>query len=186
MRFPLVSVEGLCLKARQSLCRALSPGRRRAGVALEPMPDLESVVNAAPVDHSRKSWARALSTGECRDWLVRNREGRLSYESGRGSRSVVVPYAITGDQVMLRFPDFNEIVQYAPGERVRLDVDGPAARPGDYDAVSVTATAQLAGRRDARAMRLTQFEESWPAGVTTSVICVPLLNVLGVKQRHFR
>ena len=177
-------------RTRQTLRRALhvaaSSCRPPGWSGEESDSDQASRLNSDLVYQSRNTWLRALSAGECREWLARHHEGRLSYETGRGSRSVVVPYAITGDQVMLRLPAFNEIVQYAPGERVRLDVDGAAAQAGEFDAVSVTGTAQLAGARDARATHLTDFAESWPAGVNTSVICMPMLDIEGMKRHRER
>ncbi len=67
---------------------------------------------------------RRLSPPECRAWLSEHHEGRLGYLSGRGPRSVVVCYAMAGDRIMLRLPDYNDIVHYAPGSEISLAVDG--------------------------------------------------------------
>jgi hypothetical protein len=86
---------------------------------------------------------RRLSPHECKAWLCSHHEGRLGYQSGRGHRSVVVLYTIAEDQILMRLPDYNDIVHYAPGCEVRLDVDGgtPAAH---RETVIVTGTAELA------------------------------------------
>ena len=76
---------------------------------------------------------RRLSPHECKAWLCSHHEGRFGYQSGRGHRSVVVSYAVAGDQILVRLPDYNDIVHYAPGAEVSLDVDGvlppPIAKP---------------------------------------------------------
>ncbi len=64
-------------------------------------------------------------------WLTEHHEGRLDYETGRGFRSVVVLYAIADGQILFRLPDYNDIVHYAPGERVTLEVDGAVTPSGD-------------------------------------------------------
>ena len=53
---------------------------------------------------------RRLSAHECKAWLCSHHEGRLGYQSGRGHRSVVVSYAIADDQILVRLPDYNDIV----------------------------------------------------------------------------
>jgi len=44
---------------------------------------------------------RRLSPHECKAWVCSHHEGRLGYQSGRGHRSVVVFYAVAGDQIWL-------------------------------------------------------------------------------------
>ena len=75
--------------------------------------------------------------------LTEHREGRLDYETGRGFRSVVVLYAIADGQILFRLPDYNDIVHYAPGEQVTLEVDAEVTPSGDCTTVIVTGTAQL-------------------------------------------
>ncbi|MET0695515.1 MAG: pyridoxamine 5'-phosphate oxidase family protein [Propionibacteriaceae bacterium] len=124
---------------------------------------------------------RRLSSRECRDWLDSHQEGRLAYPTGRGPRSVVVSYAITGHQIMFRLPDYNDIVHYAPGERVTLEVDGVHAPAGDFETVLVTGEAQLAGEHSPE-LAGTEFVEEWPAGVRTSVLCLPMTKVEGFEH----
>ena len=88
---------------------------------------------------------RALTATECRRWIQQHHEGRLGYLSGCGPRSVVVSYAVTGDEILMRVPDYNGIAQYAPGSQVTLAVDGlvePASpsKP-EIEEVSVTGIA---------------------------------------------
>jgi hypothetical protein len=125
---------------------------------------------------------RRLSTGECRDWLVSHREGRLGYQSGRGPRSVVVSYAVTGDQIMFQLPDYNDIVHYAPGEEIILEVDGTLASRGDFETVSVKGTARLATGQQEQEVDTANFEEHWPTGVSTSVICLPMTDIEGFER----
>jgi nitroimidazol reductase NimA-like FMN-containing flavoprotein (pyridoxamine 5'-phosphate oxidase superfamily) len=127
--------------------------------------------------------AHQLSDHECRAWLQSHREGRLGYQTGRGPRSVVVSYAIAGDRIMFRLPDYNDIVHYAPGEQVTLKVEGKAAATGDFEEVSVKGKAVLAGSGEEPVVREAKFEEAWPTGVSTRVICLPMTEVEGIERR---
>jgi hypothetical protein len=106
----------------------------------------------------------------------------LGYQSGRGHRCVVVSYAVAGDQILVRLPDYNDIVRYAPGAEISLDVDGgtPAAR---RETVIVTGTAELAESAQRPLIDQAAFVEDWPADVRTSVICLPLNAVEGFELR---
>lgn len=125
---------------------------------------------------------RRLSPHECKAWLGSHHEGRLGYRSGKGPRSVVVSYAVAEDQILLRLPAYNNIVQYAPGSEVSLDVDGgtPAAH---RETVVVTGKAALAGNRQEPLIDQTAFLEEWPPDVQTSVICVPVTAIEGFEIR---
>jgi hypothetical protein len=125
---------------------------------------------------------RRLSLPECRAWLFSHHEGRLGYQSGRGHRCVVVSYAVAGDQVLVRLPDYNDIVHYAPGAEVSLDVDGgtPAAH---RETVTVTGTAELADGAQRPLIDQAAFQEDWPSDVRTSVICLPLSTMEGFELR---
>jgi hypothetical protein len=94
----------------------------------------------------------------------------------------VVSYAVAGDQILVRLPDYNDIVHYAPGAEISLDVDGgtPAAH---RETVSVTGTAALAGSGQRPLIDQAAFEEDWPSDVRTSVICLPLNTVEGFELR---
>jgi Pyridoxamine 5'-phosphate oxidase len=125
---------------------------------------------------------RRLSRHECTAWIGSHQEGRLGYQSGRGHRSVVVCYAVAGDQILVRLPDYNDIVHYAPGAEVSLDVDGgtPAAH---HETVIVTGTAVLADSGERPSIDQAVFAEDWPADVRTSVLCLPLNTVEGFELR---
>jgi hypothetical protein len=94
----------------------------------------------------------------------------------------VVSYAIAEDQILMRLPDYNDIVHYAPGCEVRLDVDGgtPAAH---RETVIVTGTAELAEDAQRPLIDKAAFEEDWPSDVRTSVICLPVSAVEGFELR---
>ena len=109
-----------------------------------------------------------------RSWLIENHEGRLGYQTGRGQRSVVVLFAVSDDQILLRLPDYNDIVHYAPGERVTLEVDGPQTSPDHPVTVCVTGTAQLLDADQLPIPSEDLFEESWPPGIATYVIGLPM------------
>ena len=125
---------------------------------------------------------RRLSPHECKAWVCSHHEGRLGYQSGRGHRSVVVSYAVAGDQILVRVPDYNDIARYAPGAEISLAVDGgtPAAH---RETVTVTGTAELAEKYQPPLIDQAAFEEEWPSDVRTSIICLPLNAVEGFELR---
>lgn len=126
---------------------------------------------------------RRLSPDECRNWLKHHSEGRLRYWSGRGPRGVVVRYALSGDHITFRLPDYNDIVHFAPGEPVTLTVDGTPSPAAGYETVSVVGTARLAGVDTPSDADEAQLDETWPPGVATTVIELPLVSVSGVVQQ---
>ena len=125
--------------------------------------------------------SRRLSHGECRDWLSSHREGRLGYQSGRGPQSVVVSYALADEQVVFELADYNDIAHYAPGERITLEVDGPAPAAGQFETVTVTGQAQRASDQDGPTLARSHLDEQWPSGVCTMVICLPMTDIEGYQ-----
>jgi hypothetical protein len=94
----------------------------------------------------------------------------------------VVSYAVAGDQILVRVPDYNDIARYAPGAEISLAVDGgtPAAH---RETVTVTGTAELAENDHRPLIDQAAFEEDWPSDVRTSIICLPLNAVEGFELR---
>jgi hypothetical protein len=137
-----------------------------------------TVLSAGPEADQRQPTLR-----DCRSWLGQRHEGRLGYLSGRGKQSVVVTYALVGDHILLQVPEYNDITQYAPGAQVSLAVDGgvepmSVAQPGrTIDAIIVTGTAALASEGDRWSTCAALFEESWPAGIRTSIVSLPLTGL---------
>ena len=131
---------------------------------------------------------RGMSASECCTWLRQHHEGRLSYLSGRGPQSVVVSYVVAGDQILLQIPEYNEIAQYAPGAEVTLAVDRTvdptsAIQPGmTIDVVRVTGTAALVAEANPAPLGAGAFGESWPAGITISLLSLPLTQVHGFER----
>lgn len=131
--------------------------------------------------HRSHQPARRLSRAECTDWLSSHREGRLGYTSGRGPRSVVVSYAMAGEHIVVRVPDYNDIAHYAPGAAVTFDVEDDQAEPAPRpETVSVSGTAALVDRPDE--LGGVDFAESWPDGVGTAVVSLPLTAVEGFER----
>ncbi len=141
--------------------------------------------SAAATSH-RPDAPRPLTTSECRHWLQEHHEGRLGYLSGRGPRSVVVSYAVAGDEILMRVPDYNDIAQYAPGTQVTLAVDGefePTPLGGSaIEEVSVTGTAAHADQAPQPPVDTVRFHESWPTGIKISVVSLPLTRMSGVQR----
>ena len=127
---------------RSSLVRPGSPQSRPVfaeRLQMSPLRGADSV-------NDRPGPRRQLTERECRTWLSSHREGRLGYVTGRGPRAVVVNYAVTDEQIVLRLPDYSEITQYALGEEVTLQVDGLAPSIGASEIVTVRGRAHRPGR----------------------------------------
>ncbi len=127
---------------------------------------------ASIVRHRQGPPGHRLTSTECRSWLNSHQEGRLDYATGRGPRSLVVRYAIDTDTVFVRVPTYNDLVQYAPGASVTLEVDDRLA--GDrFEMVAVTGTAALVDREPAA------LADDWPGDLPTRVIGVPIQTIEG-------
>ena len=117
-------------------------------------------------------------------WLTEHHEGRLDVQTGRGFRSMVVLYAVANGQILFRLPDYNDIVHYAPGEQVTLEVDGAVTPAGDSATVIVTGTAQLLEIDQMDIKPDAVFDEPWPAEVSTSIIGLPPNDVLMINNHQ--
>jgi hypothetical protein len=131
-------------------------------------------------DHARRVAQRRLSPNECRAWLSSHDEGRLSYLSGRGPRSVVVLYSLADRHIVMRLPDYHDAAHYAPGAEVQLDVEG-AGETG-RDAVRVRGRAVLTGRApigvaDGTGANLNDGAST----VAASVVCLPISHIEGYE-----
>jgi hypothetical protein len=148
---------------------------RRGGLARAARGDARRPVSRALT--SRRTNIAASLDGDPRAWLRDHHEGRLGYQTGRGPRAVVVLYAVAAGQVLMRLPDYNDIVHYAPGAQVTLEVAGAVTSTGDQGTVTVTGTARLVGREQMSIDSDAVFVEPWPAGVSTSIIGLPIDDV---------
>lgn len=124
---------------------------------------------------SRVAPKTELSSGECRTWLSRHHEGRIDYRTGRGARSLVVRYAVQADAVLVRVPTYNDLLQYAPGESVTLEVEERCA-PDTFETVTVTGMASLLDTR------VGALAEDWPKDLPTDVIRVPIQRIDGFVE----
>ncbi len=105
----------------------------------------------------------------------------MGYTSGRGPRSVVVSYAMAGNQIIVRVPAFNDIAHYAPGAPVTVVVEDAQAEPDPRpETVSVFGTAELVDQSED--LGRVDFAESWPDGVGTAVVSLPLTAVEGFER----
>jgi hypothetical protein len=101
--------------------------------------------------------------------LADTREGRLLFLTGHGVRAVVVQYTLSGEEIMLHLPDFNEATHYVSnshvvleaiasvdGFRWKVSASGDAAEIPDHDVLAATA-AHL---------------EQWPTGIASRYIVI--------------
>jgi hypothetical protein len=90
-----------------------------------------------------------------------------------------VTYAVAGDYVLLRLPEYNDLGHYAPGRPVVLEVSDP-----DHD-LQVEGLAQVAGPEQESLIEPTRFPEPVPAGVASRVICLPLGGLGPLRRRSW-
>jgi hypothetical protein len=120
----------------------------------------------------------SLSPPECRSWLASHGQGRLAYRSGVGDRAVVVRYALAGDEVVFRMPEYSPVLGYALGAQVTLEVE-ECTGDDRAEVVWVTGTAHAPTDEDTLLSRVTPVE-SWPPGVSTHLVCLPMTDVEGM------
>jgi hypothetical protein len=131
-------------------------------------------------DHARRVAQRRLSQTECRAWLSSHDEGRLSYLSGRGPRSVVVLYSLADRHIVMRLPDYHDAAHYAPGAEVHLDVEGVGE--AGRDAVRVVGRAVLAGSAPMGVADDTGAGlDDGASTMVTSVVCLPISHIEGYE-----
>ena len=138
-------------------------------------------MSVATMGRQQQISTRPLTAVECRSWLLSYTEGRLGYLSGRGPRWVVVCNAPSpDDKIVLRVPESNEIRQYAPGDRVTLDVDGMTPL-GYRHTVGVSGRTEVLPNPSVRALN-GWSGESWPTSISTSIVASPVEEVHGTVQ----
>jgi hypothetical protein len=128
--------------------------------------------------------SRAMTTEECRSWLTSHVEGRLGYLSGRGPRHVVIAYALDGQAILMRIPDYNEMAHYVPGRWVTLDVTGFTADDA-IEQVRVTGHASVCDDTDAGNLSRLP-DQGWPDDLSTVLVSVPLQMMSGQVVRTQR
>lgn len=138
---------------------------------------LRSIGNAPHRDRSVS--CRSLTADECRSWISRHDEGRLSYQTGRGPRAVVLSYAVTDEEVRFLLPEYNEICQYAPGRQIAMRVS--ALDPDD--SITEVVIAGIGHFPEARIARMVDYPEDWPPGISTHVVCLNLVNLVGSTRK---
>ena len=130
-------------------------------------------MSGVTMEQHQRARAGPTTAAECQAWLGTHTEGRLGYLSGRGPRWVVVSYSMAADgAIVLRIPEFNEIGQYAPGERVTFEVDGVTG-PGKPQTLRVRGRADLRTGRTPAAVS-GERGERWPAGVHASIVVLQI------------
>lgn len=108
--------------------------------------------------------------------LQKGHEGRLGYLSGRGPRSVVVRFRLTGDGIRIRLAEYHEAVGYADGRQVSLQVEEAPGDGRSPSTVEVRGRARLAPY-PMQAAGATADLERWPASVATHELVIPLTEL---------
>ena len=121
--------------------------------------------------------SRHLSRAECEAWIAGHDEARLGFETGRGHRSVVVGYEVSAHEILLLLPEYHPATGYVVGAPVTLEVEG-ASTGGSWESVRASGVAYPGDPKEARSWH--PYGASWPSGVATHAVHVPLEQVEGV------
>lgn len=132
----------------------------------------------APLDSPGHRGGRRLDVAECRAWIVGHDEARLGFDTGRGHRSVVVAYTVGADEILLLLPEYHPATGYLVDAQVTLEVEGAPVQ-GAWKTVRASGLAYL-GRPSDTAVH--PRGASWPPGVATHTVHVPLARVEGVLR----
>jgi hypothetical protein len=180
----------------EQLARALHPSagsaRSRAAISIpvgadsvhHPGRDRDEEPSRA-VETTAEPLVRLCSDARCRRYLRTSTEGRLSYSTGRGPVTLVVPYILSGlGSLLIPVAPFNEARQYVPGRQVTLEVSGSSPE-FDHWVVRVTGIASqklILGTDDAASCRRLA-EDGPPVPLLDSgelaVLELPLTHVRG-------
>lgn len=155
---------------------ALAPPLQRVGACRpgDPMAPTDLLPHtSAPAADERRNGSRALSRAECEAWIARHHEARLGYQTGRGHRSVVVPYILAAHEVVLVLPEYHPATGYLLDAPVTLDVEASAVR-GAWEDVRVSGVAYPAADPE--------VAPGWPDGVATHTVRIPLTRLEGVLR----
>ncbi|SEQ81790.1 hypothetical protein [Microlunatus flavus] len=129
--------------------------------------------------HEHPAHGEHLSREECWSHLRRHHQGRLGYESGRGPRHVVLPYAVWDDRVVVRVPAYSEAAQHAADRVVTFDVVEPLA-PGTAGRVEVHGHARLSAPEGAVLGALP--DEHWPADLPSRLVWLQVEDLHGEAE----
>ncbi len=119
---------------------------------------------------------RSLTRAECRAWIAGHDEARLRFDTGRGPRSMVVGYAVRADEVLLLLPEYHPATGYLLDAPVVLEVEG-AGDEGTWESVRASGVAY--GGPAGESVSVRPYGASWPSGVATHTVHVPLDRVEG-------
>jgi hypothetical protein len=96
-------------------------------------------------------------------------DGRLLFLTGHGVRAVVVQYTLSGEEIMLHLPDFNEAAHYVSNSHVVLE----AIAPVDGFRWKVSACGDAAEIPDHDVLAATAAHlEQWPTGIASRYIVI--------------
>ena len=117
------------------------------------------------------TWRAAVPTVRVHAWLSSQHEAELGYSSGQGPRALMVCYALSGDRLVFRLPEYSCALGYAPDQPVTLTVAVHEQQGAGAGRLVVSGTARLvADHSCADAEHL--LDERWPDGVATHLLAL--------------
>ncbi len=127
---------------------------------------------------AHESATSTLTRVECEAWITGHAEARLGFDTGRGRRSVVVTYTAGVDEILLVLPEYHPATGYVVGSSVTLEVEA-ARSDGRWECVRASGVAYGS---DGASSEPHPRGASWPSGVATHAVRVPLDRVEGVVR----
>lgn len=106
-----------------------------------------------------------------------HQEGRLHFLSGRGPRSVVVPYATTDTAVVIELPAYNDALPYLEGRVVSIEVS-------DHDPDGHQWSVEISGLSrptpsDPGDEEVSDVIRQWPSALVSRRFLIPTDHVSG-------
>jgi hypothetical protein len=88
---------------------------------------------------------------------------------------LVVRYTVCAETVLVRVPTYNDLLQYAPGQPIALEVDERCGAR-EFEHVVVSGTASLVDQDPGALV------EDWPTDLPTRLIGLPIKSLHGFVE----
>jgi hypothetical protein len=89
----------------------------------------------------------------------------------------VVRFALAGEDIRIRLPEYHEALGYAPGQQVCLQVEAPVGPCHQLETVLIQGRARLADGELCSVEDDATLDEHWPDGFATHDLVLPLTDV---------
>jgi hypothetical protein len=95
---------------------------------------------------------------------------------------VVVRFAVIGNSLLMRLPEYHEAVGYASNLQVCLRVDGTSGPTSERTSVEVRGRARRADQEEVGSGAEEALGERWPDGIRTHQLLLPLTGIVLLSE----